>query len=70
MEPVTVTCNASGYQFEITDEILNKYRELGMNTPEDFGERIEDVTWVNGDYQHHFDSEWDENLPYWESAPL
>lgn len=67
MKPVTVTCNASGYEFEITDEILNKYRELGMDTPEDFGERIEDVVWVNGDYQHHFDPDWDENLPYWET---
>jgi len=67
MKSVTVECNASGYKMKITDEILNEYRQRGMDTPEDWGKEIEEVTWVNGDYQHHFDADWPEHLPYWES---
>lgn len=66
-----VTLNESGYEIEITEEMLNEMSEYG-DIPSDWGLELEDCVWVSVEYAKS-DPHWDipegypEHLPLWES---
>jgi len=65
-----VTLEESGYEIEITKEMINEMAQYG-DTPSDWGTEVENCVWVSVDYAKG-DPHWDipegypEYLPLWE----
>lgn len=63
-----VTLNESGYEIEITEEMLNEMSEYG-DIPSDWGLELEDCVWVSVEYAKS-DPHWDIPEGYPEHLPL
>lgn len=66
-----VILQESGYEFEVTEEMLDEMSQYG-DIPSDWGVEVEDCVWVSVGYAKG-DPHWDipegypEHLPLWES---